>query len=121
MREQQGNLAAAMTRGSACARRCPERAYLAFDRLERAYATLGAPQRFVELCQRLIAQNPQDWRARLALSRHLAGQARHREALEVLLEALPHNPHGLTIHQAIWQTLLGARPRPVARAAATSR
>ena len=33
----------------------PDRAYLAFERLERAYRALGAPRRFVDLCQRLIA------------------------------------------------------------------
>ena len=58
----------------------PDRAYLAFDRLQAAYATLGAPQRFPELCRRLIAANPQDWRARLALARHraAAGDAARR-------------------------------------------
>ena len=35
---------------------------------------LGDGQRFPALCRRLIAANPQDWRARLALARHLASQ-----------------------------------------------
>ena len=105
IREQQGNPAAAIEAWESLAREAPDRAHLAFERLERAYATLGAPRRFSELCQRLIAQNPQDWRARLALSKHLAAQSRNREAFEVLLEALPHNPHGLAIHEQIWQTL----------------
>lgn len=86
-------------------RAVPERAYLAFDRLERAYTAMGAPARFVELCERLIAHAPQDWRARLALARHLSGSGRHGEAFERLLDALPNNPHGLVVHQAIWQTL----------------
>ena len=34
----------------------------------------GNPERFTRLCRRLIDENPQDWRARLALSRHLAGE-----------------------------------------------
>src|SRR6185369_8223504 len=51
----------------------PERAYLVFPRLESAYATLGAPGRFPALCEKLIAANPQDWRARLALARHSSG------------------------------------------------
>ena len=50
----------------------PDRAYLAFDRLERLAQRTGAPERFTRLCRRLIDENPQDWRARLALSRHLA-------------------------------------------------
>jgi len=117
VREQQGNTAAAIAAWEALAREVPDRAHLAFGRLERAYTTLGAPRRFAELCQRLIAQNPQDWRARLGLSKHLAAQTRHREALEVLLEALPHNPHGLAIHEQIWQTLsvLGFDPVLVRR------
>jgi lipopolysaccharide biosynthesis regulator YciM len=104
-REEQGNIAAAIEAWEALAREVPDRAHLSFGRLERAYVTIGAPRRFAELCHRLIAQNPQDWRARVALSKHLAAQSRHRDALEVLLEALPHNPHGLAIHEQIWQTL----------------
>jgi lipopolysaccharide biosynthesis regulator YciM len=90
----------------------PDRAYLAFERLERTYETLGVPGRFVDLCSRLIAQSPQDWRVRLALSRHHAAAERHREAFEVLLDALPHNPHGLVIHQAIWRALLALQLDP---------
>ena len=56
--------------------RSPERAYLAFDRLERLYEQHGQPQRFEERCRALIAANPQDWRARLALGRHLAARDR---------------------------------------------
>jgi len=83
----------------------PDRAYLAFDRLASAYTTSGKPDRFPDRCRRLIAANPADWRARLALGRHLADAGRHREALDTLFEALPHNPHALTVHQAIWTTI----------------
>jgi len=65
----------------------------------------GSPDRFTRLCRRLIEDNAQDWRARLALSRHLAAAGQARRAFELLLEALPHNPHGLAIHQEIWQAL----------------
>ena len=54
----------------------------------------------------MIAANPQDWRARLAMGRHLAARDHHQEAFEFLLAALEHNPHGLTVHQAIWNVLL---------------
>jgi lipopolysaccharide biosynthesis regulator YciM len=83
----------------------PGRAYLSFSRLEAAYADIGAPERFPALCERLIAANPQDWRARLALARHTASHGRASKALELLFEALVHNPHSLALHQAIWQTL----------------
>src|SRR4051794_1393727 len=69
----------------------PDRAYLAFDRLEKIAVTTGSPERFTNLCRRLIDENPQDWRARLALSRHLAtgGNASGSEAaLELLFAAL---------------------------------
>ena len=117
VREQQGNIAGAVDAWESLAREVPDRAHLAFERLERAYAALGHPRRFAEFCLRLIAQSPQDWRARLALSRHLAAQSRHREALDHLLEAIPMNPHGLAIHQQIWQTLsaLGLDPALVRR------
>jgi lipopolysaccharide assembly protein B len=83
----------------------PDRAYLAFSRLESAYPKLGVPDRFPALCERLIAGNPQDWRVRLALARHLSAHSRPMDALELLFEALVHNPHALSLHQAIWQTL----------------
>jgi lipopolysaccharide biosynthesis regulator YciM len=83
----------------------PDRAYLAFDRLEALAIRTGNPDRFTRLCRRLIDENPQDWRARLALSRHLAGGGQTREALELLFAALVQNPHALSIHQAIWRAL----------------
>lgn len=83
----------------------PERAYLAFDRLEAAYPQLGGADRFARLCRRLIDGNAQDWRARLALSRHLAARGAFEASLGLLFEALAQNPHALIVHQAIWQVL----------------
>jgi lipopolysaccharide biosynthesis regulator YciM len=103
--ERQGNLPAAAAAWEALVEAAPERAYLAFERLERAYRTLGVPHRFVDLCRRLIDRNPQEWRARLALARHLAASRHNRDAFELLLDALPHHPHGLAIHQEIWKVL----------------
>ena len=65
----------------------------------------GNPERFTRLCRRLIDENPQDWRARLALSRHLAASGQPHEALDLLFAALVQNPHALSIHQAIWRAL----------------
>ena len=103
--ERQGDTAGAVREWEQLTEAQPERAHLAFDRLEQAYGRLGTPARFVELCERLIAAPPQDWRARLALSRHLSAVAQHRRALELLLDALGHHPHGIAIHQAVWRTL----------------
>src|SRR5262245_13299805 len=83
----------------------PDRAYLAFDRLEALARESGNPERFPQLCRRLIAENPQDWRARLALSRHLISEGRAQEALDLLFSALVQNPHALSIHQSIWKAL----------------
>lgn len=91
----------------------PERAHLAFDRLESAYAQMNLPDRLTDLCRRLIAASPQDWRARLALSRQLAGHGDLTGALDVLFEALVHNPHGLSIHHAIWELLVRLNLDPV--------
>ena len=117
VRERQGNMAAAVEAWESLVQAVPDRAYLAFERLERAYRALAAPRRFVDLCQRVIGRDPQDWRARLALSRHLAAGGHHRQAFDLLLDALPHNPHGLVIHQEIWQALsaLGFDPSLVRR------
>jgi lipopolysaccharide assembly protein B len=83
----------------------PDRAYLAFDRLEALAIRTGNPERFTRICRRLIDENAQDWRARLALSRHLAAGGHHRDALDLLFAALVQNPHALIIHQAIWRAL----------------
>jgi lipopolysaccharide biosynthesis regulator YciM len=92
----------------------PDRAYLAFSRLEAAYPKAGDAGRFPELCRRLIAANPQDWRARLALARHLSSNGAARDGLDLLFEALVLNPHALAVHQAIWQTLSALHlPQPL--------
>jgi lipopolysaccharide assembly protein B len=83
----------------------PDRAYLAFDRLQAAYPQLQTPERFAQLCRSLIAAAPQDWRARLALANHLAAAGQSNDAFDLLLQALSHNPHALLIHQAIWRVL----------------
>jgi lipopolysaccharide biosynthesis regulator YciM len=107
IRREQGHTGEAIDAWERLVQVSPDRAYLAFDRLEQAYADLGTAERFVELCRRLLASNPQDWRARLALGRHYTAAGRHEEAIEPLFEALVNNPHGLAIHEAIWRTLSG--------------
>ena len=83
----------------------PDRAYLAFDRLEALAIRTEKPDRFTRLCRKLIDDSPQDWRARLALSRHLAASGQARDALDLLFAALVQNPHALSLHQAIWRAL----------------
>ena len=112
VRAQEGHRREAVEAWESLVHTVPERAYLAFERLENAYREAGTPGRFVTLCQELIARNPQDWRARLALSRHYVAAGQPRQAFELLLAALPHNPHGLAIHQEAWRVLnaLGLDP-----------
>jgi lipopolysaccharide biosynthesis regulator YciM len=107
LHERQGDLPGAIETWERLVEAAPDRAYLAFERLERAFRAAGTPRRFAELCQRVIARNPQDWRARLALSRHHVTAGQPRAAFDLLLEALPRNPHGLAIHQEAW-TILSA-------------
>ncbi len=103
---QQGHLADAIHTWERILQIAPDRAYLAFERLESAYAALGTPSRYPDLCRRLSAANPQDWRARLALGQYLAAAGEPAHALDVLFESLVHNPHALTVHQVIWRTLM---------------
>ena len=90
----------------------PERAYLAFSRLEAAYAQMNDPGRFRELCRQLISAAAQEWRARLALARYLTAHGQAADALELLFEALVINPHALALHQAIWDTLAELKLAP---------
>jgi lipopolysaccharide assembly protein B len=123
VRSEQGNLAAAVEAWERLTLVLPDRAYLVFDRLERAYRTMNVPSRFIALCQRLISRTPQEWRARLAWARHLSATGQHREAFDILLDALTHNPHALAIHQEIWLALsaLGLDPALVRKYVALAR
>ena len=101
----QGDAASAALMWEEMIKAAPDRAYLAFQRLESIYPKLGAPERFPALCRRIIEAQPLEWRARVALASHVSSQGRSREALDLLFEALVHNPHALAIHQTIWNTL----------------
>jgi lipopolysaccharide biosynthesis regulator YciM len=83
----------------------PQRAYLAFDALLALYLSRGEPRRFEQLCERLIRQDSRDWRARLALARHLRTNGRPEEAHGLLLRAVEANPQVLLIHLEMWKTL----------------
>jgi lipopolysaccharide assembly protein B len=106
VRQKQGDRDAALRTWEQLLDVSPERAYLAFDRLERAHSAAGTSHKFEERCQQLIAANPRDWRARLALGNHLAERGQLDPAFDLLLDALSHNPHGLTVHQAIWDVMV---------------
>lgn len=106
VRLRQQDLAAAVASWDRLIDVSPERAYLALDRLEKLTSVQGASHLFEERCRRIIASNPQDWRAGLALGRFLAGRGQPVAALELLYQSLGHNPHGLSVHQTIWTTLL---------------
>jgi lipopolysaccharide biosynthesis regulator YciM len=90
----------------------PERAYLTFSRFESVYARINDNAGFPALCRRLIGSGTQDWRARLALARHLTAHRQAAEGLELLFEALAINPHALALHQAIWETLVALELPP---------
>ncbi len=105
VREREGDMAGAAAIWEKAIDVSPDRAYLALARLERVYGTLGSTTRYADLCRRLSAATPRDWRARMALARHLSSAGQPSKALDLLFEALEHNPHALAIHQAIWNTL----------------
>jgi lipopolysaccharide biosynthesis regulator YciM len=86
-------------------RATPDRLYLAFERLERVYAAMGCPERFVEMCERTIRQDPADWRGRLALARSLRGRGRLDEATSVLLRAVAAHTQAPVVHLELLQTL----------------
>ena len=106
VQRREGRLEEAIATWEQVIRIAPERAYLVFDRIESVTNEQGNTERFPALCHRLVDANPQDWRARLALGRHLATLRQPSEALDVLFDSLVHNPHALSIHQAVWQALV---------------
>jgi lipopolysaccharide biosynthesis regulator YciM len=102
---QLGDLANASATWERAIEVAPDRAYLSLGRLEQAYEVLGQPDRFAERCRALTHAAPREWRARVALARHLSHRGQPSRALELLFDALEHNPHAIAIHQAIWGTL----------------
>ena len=100
-----GDPARAASLLEAAIRAVPDRAYLAFDRLAAAYTAVGAPSRFVALCEQSIAGDPRDWRARLALARQLRVESRHDEAFGLLVRAVEINSQVLVLHLEVWRTL----------------
>jgi lipopolysaccharide biosynthesis regulator YciM len=105
VRLAQGDVPGALETWERLVNTSPERAYLAFSRLENAYGAMNETARFPALCRHLIAGGAQEWRARLALARYLTAHGQAADALELLFEALAINPHALALHQAIWETL----------------
>ncbi len=105
VQRQEGQLDEAIATWKQVIQIAPERAYLVFDRIEAVTSAQGDTERFPALCHRLIDANPQDWRARLALGRHLETRGQPSKALDLLFDSLMHNPHAVSIHQAIWQAL----------------
>lgn len=109
LQRREGRLAEALATWDRVPGVAPDRAYLILDRVERASRELGDDERFPALCRRLIDANPQDWRARLALGRHLADRGDPSAALDLLYESLAHNPHAMSVHQVVWQALAALR------------
>jgi lipopolysaccharide biosynthesis regulator YciM len=107
VRAEQGDVMGAVSVWERAIDVAPDRAHLALERLERVFTSLGQTHRFVDLCERLIAAAPREWRARAALARYFDARQQPSRAIELLFEALEHNPHALAIHQAIWNTLSG--------------
>jgi len=60
-----GDVAGAVATWEGLVATSPERAYLAFARLEAAYSQLNDVGRFPTLCRQLISGGAQEWRARL--------------------------------------------------------
>lgn len=109
LRRREGRIAEAVAAWEKVADVAPDRAGLILERVEAASREQGDAERFPALCRRLIDANPQDWRARLALGRHLADRGEPSAALDLLFESLVHNPHALTVHQVVWQALAALR------------
>lgn len=112
LREQQGDIRGALDTWEQLARALPHRAGLVVDRLERGYAALGTPHRFVEHCERVVTNNPQDWRTRLALARHWLVLDAPLRAFELLSTTLGAHPHNLVIHQEMWRALMALHLPP---------
>lgn len=104
--ERQGALSEAVAQWETLVRERPEHAYLTFERLQRAYAQIGEESKLERLYQKAIANDPKDWRARLALSRRKAHLGKTEEAFRLLESAAAHNPHAVDVHLEFWNLLL---------------
>ena len=106
LRAQEGNSAWPWRRGKRWWTVAPDRAYLAFDRLQDADAEARHAERFADAVPpdrspptRRTGARGSRWRG--TLSRPATPPARSN----CCFEALSHNPHALVIHQAIWNAV----------------
>ena len=103
----QGDLKGAEAAWDGLIARSPDRAYLAFDRLERLYEQHGHAAAIRGALPAADRRQPAGLaRAPGARPPPRRRASRHAEAFEFLLAALEQNPHGLTVHQAMWNVLL---------------
>lgn len=87
--------------------RHPRFAHLVFERLEGVYPALGLEGKLSEICGRLAAADPSDWRSRLALAEEVARRGEEEEASRWALEALQAAPRALAAHRAYWRAAVG--------------
>jgi hypothetical protein len=103
---RQGDRAAAIATWERAIQVTPLTAELSLGSLENAaYMTSGSEHR-CELCRIAHGCSPREWRARVALAKHVAGRGElSPRALELPVRGARAQPHALAIHQAIWGTL----------------
>ena len=106
VRLQAGDAAGAVAAWQQLMEVAPERAHLALERLERALHQQGAPQRFEEQCRRFIEGGRRTGGRGWPWARHLSRAGEPPRPSICSIEALEQNPHGLTVHQAVWTVLL---------------
>jgi len=83
--------------------RHPRFAHLVFVRLESLYATLNLGNKLIDVCRRLAAADPNDWRSRLYLAEEAARRGLEDESARWALEALQAGPRALAVHRAFWR------------------
>ncbi|MEE9218491.1 MAG: tetratricopeptide repeat protein [Acidobacteriota bacterium] len=92
--------------------RHPRHAYLVFERLESLYPELGLAGKLEEICRRLAAADPGDWRSRVYLSERATSRGDEPEASRWGLEALEASPRSLAAHRSYWRSAAPASSLP---------
>ncbi len=109
--ERQGHLSEAVAQWETLVREIPEHAYLAFDRLDKAYGKTAHPDKLEKTYRQVMEKDQKDWRVHLALARRKIGDQKTKEALELLLAAAKNNPHAIVMHLELWNLFLASGAR----------
>jgi lipopolysaccharide biosynthesis regulator YciM len=87
-----------------------QRSYLVLERLDSLWEEQGEDERAAKLAERLLENDPKEWRAAIFLARRSLARGRTEEAVPWLRKAVERNPRSVEAHGLAWHLSLPGDP-----------